>query len=174
MGRSLLITHLKSHFSLFFSRRFPREQLLTPVFFIRFGSDKGSRIWKGLFVMGIRQQWHALDYKMQRWAEVGQTICHQTQVPMLLSAPLLLSIRKEGIHSFDGRKVGMIMWVKEGGKGSTKEQWEGPAGWRQSGLHFLPSLSGLIHRMKSCSVWCVIYQRQGISNLCSRAQITDR
>lgn len=31
---------------------------------------KEARNWQGLFVMGMRQGWHALDYKMQRRAEV--------------------------------------------------------------------------------------------------------
>lgn len=101
-------------------------------------------------------------------------------VPLSTGGEWLLRLQR------DGRKVWWIMWL-ERGRGS-KEEWDrNPASilsW--SGLRFFPpstccapllgspSLTGLIHRMKSCSVWCIIYQRQGISNLCSRAQITDR
>lgn len=45
-------------------------QLLTVVLFSPLASDKGNRNWQGLFVMGMRQGWHTLDYKMQRRAEV--------------------------------------------------------------------------------------------------------
>lgn len=55
---------------LFFCRRFPPVQLLTVALSLPLASDKGSRNWQGLFVMGMRQGWHTLDYKMQRRAEV--------------------------------------------------------------------------------------------------------
>lgn len=70
MGISVLITHLKKSHFCFFWGRFPLVQLLTVALFLPLASDKGSRNWQGLFVMGMRQGWHTLDYKMQRRAEV--------------------------------------------------------------------------------------------------------
>lgn len=180
MGISVLITHLKSLFLLgFFSvGDFFPVQLLTVVLFSPLASDKGNRNWQGLFVMGMRQGWHTLDYKCRDVQRSDKQFTTELGYPWcsLLAIYLVSKSRERGgnprLWAEKGRKDRVS---KKGGvHKSTKEQWESPPGWRQSGLHFFSSLSGLIHRMKSCSVWCVIYQRQGISNLCSRAQITDR
>lgn len=70
MGISVFITHSESHFCFFFCRRFPPVQLLTVALSLPLATDKGSRNWQQLFVMGMRQGWHTVDYKMQRRAEV--------------------------------------------------------------------------------------------------------
>lgn len=71
MRISVLISHSEKKMPfLFFCGRFPLVQLLTVALSLPCASDKGSRNWQGLFVMGMRQGWHTLDYKMQRRAEV--------------------------------------------------------------------------------------------------------
>lgn len=65
----VLITHLKSHFC-FSAGDFLRCTYLQWSLSLPLASDKGSGNWQGLFVMGMRQGWHALDYEMQRRAEV--------------------------------------------------------------------------------------------------------
>lgn len=69
MGIIALISHSKL-LVLFLCRQFPLMPLLTPALPLPLAPDKGSRNWQRLFVMGMRQGQHTLDYKMQRRTEV--------------------------------------------------------------------------------------------------------
>lgn len=69
MGISVLITHMKTHFC-FSVKDFLLCSYLQWALSLPLASDKGSKKWQGLFVMGMRQGWHTLDYKKQRRAEV--------------------------------------------------------------------------------------------------------